>query len=104
MKYHVHVYTVVRVKFADVEADSPQEAIDKAEESVNFHDLLKRDVSNYNRGAPVVVEHVEWAEEHTEDFLVDEAGDTAFKNSQMWHRNPDGTLTPKDEITRIGDD
>mgnify|MGYP001603246573 CR=1 FL=1 len=35
-KYHVHVYPVFRVRVPDVEADSQEEACEKAEQAVNF--------------------------------------------------------------------
>ena len=35
-KYHVHVYPIVRVLVEDVEADSPEEACEKAEAKYNW--------------------------------------------------------------------
>lgn len=71
-KFNVHLFTRVRVKVADVEANSPAEASRIAENGVGFHELLN------DRGACYPVGHgearldgVEWAEEVLDAVLVD---------------------------------
>ena len=40
MRYHVHLFPVVRVKVPNIEADSPEQAIAEAEDQVDFYRLL----------------------------------------------------------------
>jgi hypothetical protein len=70
MKYNVHMYAVVRVRVNDVEADSPVEAIRKAEDSVNWYDRFDR------------VDQ-EFAEEFAY-HLVDVVGDEEYEQSQWF--------------------
>jgi hypothetical protein len=71
-KYHVHVYPVFRVLVRDIEADSPEDACQKAETSINWYDL-----DEY---------HPEYADEIT-GFLVDEDGDTEHERSTRYDAN-----------------
>jgi hypothetical protein len=41
MKHNVHIYAVVRVKVADVEADTPEAATERAEAAVDLHALFR---------------------------------------------------------------
>jgi hypothetical protein len=66
MKYDVHVFATIRVKVSDVEAESQEEAIKKAEDSIDFYDLL----------LDVKGKDTEFAEE-IGYYLVDEHGDRA---------------------------
>ena len=77
MKYNVHMYTVVRVKILDVEANSQEEAIKRVRDHVNLNDLL-------NRSHPLSnVEHVEFVDEIT-GYLVDEQGDQKHERSRFY--------------------
>lgn len=67
-KYTVHVFPVGRIH-VDVEADTQEEAIKKAEEGLNLYDAMS--------GA-------EYAEE-VAYFLVDEGGDEDYQRTK-WHR------------------
>lgn len=74
MKYKVHLFPVVRVT-VEVEADSQQEAIEKAEYGEDFHLRFDRSADQ------------EWAEE-VAYYEVDEVGDEEYSNSHWykWHR------------------
>lgn len=78
-EYDVHLYPVVRVKVAGVEAESPEEAARKAEESLDLHALLSHGV-------------VEYADD-LDGFLVDlldEEGEVAGESVSLdkhYHRN-----------------
>lgn len=61
--YDVHIYAVARVKVPGIAADSPLEAIQKAEASIDLDRVLQR-------GGGDGVEHVEYAEDIV-DYLVD---------------------------------
>jgi hypothetical protein len=76
-KYHVHVYPIVRVLVPDVEADSQEEACQKAEAAWNWEAVLRQ--AGNERGWPAV--------EYSDDingFLVDEDGDTEHESS-TWY-------------------
>lgn len=73
-QYAVHLYTQVRVKVSGIEADTPVDAIDKAEGIVDLHDLCDNkaiQVGKYDLGGGMAVEAVEWAEGETDAYLVD---------------------------------
>ena len=79
-KYNVHVYTVVRVKCLDIEAEDMPGAIQKAVEGVNFDNIFNR--YGYHLSS-VQVEYTAWADEH-QAFLVDVVGDEEYKLSQVF--------------------
>ena len=70
MKYTVWVFPVVRVKVADVEATSQEEAMKKVDETTDFHVLLDRD-------------GIEFAEE-IDSFHVDEENDPECEHSHWY--------------------
>jgi len=72
--YNVHIFTVVRVKVCDIEASSHEEAAQKAETLIPFHDLFDRD------STPSTPE-MEWGEEHSH-ALIDVQGDEEYENSK----------------------
>ncbi len=74
-KYNVHLYAVVRVDISNIEAESQQAAIRKAEEETDLHTLLD------------ALEAVEYGEEII-GYLVDEVGDDEFRKSRNY--NADG--------------
>ncbi len=73
MKYDVHIFAVVRVKVAGIDAGGQTEAIVKAEDSVDLYRLFE------NRGA-FGVETTEFADEISL-YLVDEVGDSTYERS-----------------------
>jgi hypothetical protein len=79
-KYHVHLYPVVKV-VVDVEADSPIEAIEKAEEQVDLCNLFK--LTDIPKG---VIE-TEYADELNEAF-ADLVGDDP--ENSMWYERRAG--------------
>ena len=85
MRYHVHIYTSVRVRVANVDADSPMEACETAKASVDFDRLLDKDfVSGDERysppsGLPTVTD-VEWADV-IHEYMVDQDGDREYENT-----------------------
>lgn len=73
-KYAIHLYTQVRVKVTGIQAETMEQAMEKAEGQLNLHDLLDNQslrVSKYDLGNGVEVEEAEWAEGQTEAYLVD---------------------------------
>jgi hypothetical protein len=56
-KYDVHIYAIARLKVADIQADSPEDAARKAEHSVDLHLAIARGEAEYA--------------EAIEEFLVD---------------------------------
>jgi len=91
MKYHVHVYTIVRIKVANVEADNQEEAIRAAEDFINYREVIDKEFPK-SPDRLTQVEHIEWTEEETSEYLVDEVGDDSFSNSKFWKPTPDGNL------------
>ena len=81
MKHDVHLFCVVRVKCAGVEAESHDEAVKKAMEQ--FHDLYDLFETRNFRRMPEGITDVEFGEEFSH-FLVDEAGAEDFSDS-TWH-------------------
>ena len=75
MKYPVHIYAVCR-RDISVEADSQEEAVTKANEM----DMTA--LFNHNPD-------VEYADE-VQDFLVDQPGDTNYKESHVYKIGEDG--------------
>lgn len=92
--YAVHLYTQVRVKVTGIQAETMEEAMDKAESQVDLHDLLGNKAiraSKYDLGGGVEVEAVEWAEAQTDFYLVDtllEDGEVDYEKT-CWF-GPDG--------------
>jgi hypothetical protein len=80
MKYEVHIYAIVQVKVVDVEAESQQEAIRKAEARCDLYTLFQQNVRE---------PHTEYAED-IDSFLVDEVGDEEHEHSCWYdkHANP----------------
>jgi hypothetical protein len=70
MKYAVHLYPSVQVKVVDIEADSFEEAIAKAESIVNLHQVL----DNHHPMA-ANVENVQWDEGEYKFVQVDLLGE-----------------------------
>jgi hypothetical protein len=73
MKYDVHLFTIVRVKIPNVEADSHSEAAKKAAEQTDMDALF-----NDTDSCGIVTE---WAEEHSH-ALVDVVGDKEYTKSK----------------------
>lgn len=89
-KYAVHLYTQVRVKITGIPAETMQQAMEKAEDQVDLHDLLDNKalrVSKYDLGNGVAVEAVEWAEGQIDTYLVDlllENGEVANTGTRIF--------------------
>ena len=79
-KYNITFQAAVNVRVADVEAATPQEAIEAALDRVDLHSLLER------RKPTPKVDFTEYAEE-VREALVDEVGDEEFDKSRwfIWH-------------------
>jgi hypothetical protein len=80
-KFHVHVYPIVRVLVPDVEADSQEEACQKAEAMHSWDNVL-----NYVITSTLGFEYAD----KIDGFLVDEDGDTEHESS-TWY---DGDYKP----------
>lgn len=73
MRYNVHLYTQVRIKVVGVEAQTPSEAMQRADDAVDYQTLLSN--PRLTRvGDGLLVEQVEWAEGITESAVVDPIG------------------------------
>lgn len=46
-KYDVHIYAIARLKVADIDADSPQDAARKAEQQVDLHHAIAHREAEY---------------------------------------------------------
>jgi hypothetical protein len=73
MKYNVHAFAVVRVKIEGIEANSQKAAIEQVRNDFNFCKKFDKYKSP----------ETEFAEEIAY-WLVDEVGDSDYKNSR-WH-------------------
>ena len=89
MKHDVHIFCVVRVKCAGVEAESHDEAAKKAME--RFHDLYELFETASFRRLPDGITDAEFGEEFSH-FMVDEADDPDHERS-TWH-NAKGDTEP----------
>lgn len=84
-KYNVHAFTVVRVKYEDIEADTPEAALKLVEDMAfeAFHETFK----NQNlRRMPEGAIDVEFAEEFSH-WLVDVVGDEDFEKSEWYDKD-----------------
>lgn len=91
MKYDVHVYAIVRVKVTDIEAETQEAAVEKAENRV-FELGEELFLRSY---VPIEdIGHTEWAED-IHGFLVDEHGDSEYERTQAYTSNkkPAGPYT-----------
>lgn len=79
MKYDVHIYPIVRVKVAGIEADSPEAAIAIAGKAFNLS----------NESAPEIAgtAEFEWLDESAPYALVDIAGDDEYQHSAWFDRH-----------------
>lgn len=82
MKYDVHLYETVRVKLEEVEAESPREALERAEASLDKERYLNRYFPMDDGSRPRVA-HVEHADE-TPGYVVDEVGDEEHLNTRVY--------------------
>ena len=80
-EYDVHLFAVVRVKIPKVKADSMEDAIEKAANATDLHELLKVDGS-INSG----IESSEFAEEIS-SATVDVVGDECFEQTRHFHQD-----------------
>ena len=87
MKYTVHIYAIVRVEVPEIEAETQQQALTRAQKQVDLYDLFRRcDVPNG-------VECIEYADEISH-FLVDEEGDEEHEKSKWYDSTEDLMETP----------
>lgn len=92
--YAVHLFTQVRVKITGIQAQTMEQAMEKAESQVNLHDLLENKalhVSKHDLGGGMKVECAEWAEACPDFFLVDpllEDGEIDYEKTSWF--GPDG--------------
>lgn len=63
MKFTVHLYTEVRIKVINVEAENPKQAKERAEEHIDMHALLDNPNARYAVSGAMCVDGVEWAED-----------------------------------------
>ena len=84
MKYAVHLYTQVRVKVVGVEAESVAHAMEKADNAINFHELLDNHHPCCCVSDGLRVEDVEFAEAVTEYACIDplfDSGEVDYEHS-----------------------
>ncbi len=79
MKYNVHLYPRIRVKVMDVEAKSQSQAIDRAEQGIDIHRMLRA----IPKGVLVAlgIEYAEY-EDDLREAIVDEHDDPEFHNTR----------------------
>lgn len=83
MKYHVHLYHVVRTKVS-IEAEDHLDAMKKADEFIpNLQSLNVSFEAERQFHGHGVIHHTESAEEVT-GYMVDEVGDTEYDNSRAY--------------------
>jgi len=87
-KFNVHLYAVVRLKVSNVEAESMEEAIEKADASVNVHELVDRAI-NGDADRECSLAHIEYAEEIS-SAMVDVVGDADFSKTRDFHYSNSG--------------
>lgn len=75
MKYNVHLYIAARVKIEGVEAESQQEAIEKAQKGADFHGFF------VEGDADVLAQ---WDEGPPLGALVDEEGDVDYERTEYY--------------------
>jgi hypothetical protein len=94
-KYNITLQAAVNVRVADVEAATPQDAIEAALDRVDLHSLLER------RKPTPKVDFTEYAEEVPE-ALVDVVGDEEYDQSRwfVW-RNGQWVPAPIDRIEEL---
>jgi hypothetical protein len=94
-KYNVTLQAAVNVRVADVEAATPQEAIQKALDRTDLYSLLERE-----KPTPKV-DFTEYAEE-VREALVDVVGDEEYDQSRwfIWH-NGQWAPAPTDRIEEL---
>lgn len=100
MKYAVHLITPVRVKVTGIEADDPAKALEKAQNSINFHEIFDKSDA-MSQGDGIVIEHVEHSEEAINCACVDpldEAGVVLYDESVWLDHNG---IPLKDGLTVI---
>lgn len=76
MKYNVHIYAVVRIKYVNVEAGTMEDAIKNALDMAD----LERD---WRTASP---DYAEFADDVT-GYLVDEVGDDEFEHTVAFDQN-----------------
>jgi len=82
MKYDVHLFDVVRVKYTSIEAESQREAIKKA-----LAKHYPNDIHDRNR-PPICVEYAD----EIAYAVVDEDGDTEYERSRWYDKCELGML------------
>ena len=94
-KYNVTLQAAINVRVADVDASSPQEAIQKALDRIDLYSLLERE-----KPSPKV-EFTEYAEQ-VREALVDVVGDDEYDQSHrfMWHKDQ-WVIAPADRVEEI---
>jgi hypothetical protein len=79
MKYNVVAQPIYTIKVTGVEADSPEEAMQKVEVAINWNSLISA-----GRHHNMCIEYVDFAEEF-DAFIVDEVGDTEFNRTVVFN-------------------
>jgi hypothetical protein len=89
--YHVHIYAIVRAKYLNVEADSPEAAIQKVTDEADLYGAFRRDLWPYDvderKATPMQLAHTEYAEDYTA-ALVDTVEDPnwPYVDNHQWYK------------------
>ena len=88
MKYDVHIFAVVRVKVANVKAQSQTEAIRIAERKVDLYRLFDSAIMA-GHTLECGASEMEYADELSSklSYLVDIGGDTTYSRSRRFDEN-----------------
>ena len=97
VKYHVHLYPIVRVTVRDIEAESQVEAIWKAASRVDLTRLFQ-----HRALPPASVASVEYAD-GMDGFLVDEDGDIEHTESTVYDAeyHPEGVPVAEQRVVVV---
>ena len=86
-KYHVHCYAIVRVRVANVEAETPQQAIEQAVEAIDWHRTFPERNYPDSDSKPLCITDMSFAEGF-DGYLVDVDGDKDCEQSKYYADDP----------------
>jgi hypothetical protein len=90
MRFHVHLFPPIRIKVSNVEAETYEQAIERAEDVMyrNIYDAFQG-WSTEDDDTPDKITAIEWSEDVADSALVDVDGDIDYARSKLFDRNYD---------------
>lgn len=88
MRYDVHIFAIVRVKIPNVNAESPTDAISKAERNIDLYRLFdsRNQESHVSESEASQTEYADGLDKQLA-YLVDQVGDIGFTHSRRFDAN-----------------